>query len=122
MREPFVLKLKNGDQLTLRYPFSAIRRFEKLTGGHFFSDSLNSLGAEYICGLIAAGMGPGSKMDDVERKIDMHLEAGGDLADIMNQSTAALRQWGILGRDEDEEAAKAANVDEVPTRATDPGD
>jgi hypothetical protein len=118
MREPFVLKLATGETITLRFPFSAIRRFEKLTDGHFFSDSANRLGAEYIIALIAAGVGQFCKMDDVEKKLDAHLDAGGDLPEILNQTTEALKRWGILNRDEDEEAPEPP----VPTEATAPGD
>lgn len=118
MREPYVLKLATGETFTLRYPFSALRRYEKLTkGGHFFTDSMSRLGAEYIVCLIAAGVGPFCKTDDVEANLDKHLEAGGDIPDILNQTTEALKQWGILSRDEDEGVPE-----EGPTKATDPGD
>jgi hypothetical protein len=118
MRDPYVLTLKTGKTLTLRYPFSALRRYEKLSGGgHFFSDSLHRLGADYLINLIAAGVGPHCKPDDVEKNLDDHLEAGGDIPSIMNQTTEALKQWGVLSRDEEEEPNE-----EGPTEATDPGD
>jgi hypothetical protein len=113
MREPYVLTLKNGDTFTLRFPFAALRRYEKLSGGgHFFTDSMSRLGADYIVNLIAAGVGPHCKPDDVEAKLDKHLEAGGDIPQILNQTTEALKQWGVLSRDEEEDSPG-------PTEATD---
>jgi hypothetical protein len=120
MREPFVVKLATGETFTLRYPFSAIRRFEKLSGGHFFSDSINRLGAEYIVSLIAAGVGAHCKPDDVEKKLDAHLDAGGELPDILTQTTEALKAWGILNRDEEEGEDNLSPP--VPIEATDRGD
>lgn len=114
MRDPYVVNLASGVQLSLRFPFVAMRRFEKLSGGAFFSDSLNKLGIEYMVAMLAAGVGPGMKPDEIEKKLEAHLEAGGNLPFVVTELTKALQQWGILAPTEEEPAEARPTPAEVP--------
>jgi hypothetical protein len=100
MREPYDLTLKDGTVLPLRYSFKAIRHFEKLTGQHFFGDSAQGrIGADYVSAGLAAGLlwkNAHIKAEDVDVMIERHLDAGGDLPDVIEGLMDALKKAGIL--------------------------
>lgn len=98
MREPHQIVLADGNVLNLTFPFKAVRYFERLTGGHFFSDTTGSIGVEYICGGIAAGLLHQRKytLDEVAEMLEAHLDAGGNIPTVLTELLNGLRKWGIL--------------------------
>lgn len=114
MREPYKLKLAHGAEVELRYTFKALRFLEKVTGGHFFSDSISKIGTDYLSGGIAAGLlwkHPDVTIEKVDAMIDAHMEAGGSLPQVLDGLIEALKVNGVLQRPEGD----AATPGERPT-------
>ena len=111
MRDAYPMKFAHGTVLQLRYTFKSLRWIEKNMGdGHFFSDSFRAMGTDYLVAGIAAGIqhtAPDVTMAKVEPIIEKHLEAGGNIPDLLDQLVSALKQAGILRRAEGEEQPAA---------------